>query len=346
MDFTLTEEQQMLSETLRRFLAERYPIEHRNRIAFSKEGYSREILDALVELGVPMALTDASFGGTGYDIMVVFEQLGRALVVEPFLGLLMAHRLSPDDTADGTTAVALYEPAGRYDLGAVITRATKTEHGYTVRGAKAVVPQLEMAKTILVSARTDEGIGLFAVPRDAPGVKVRGYELIDGGRGGELVLEGAPAELRIADASAAIEVSVAAGIVALSAEAVGIMDVMQASTLEYLRTRVQFGIPIGKFQALQHRMANVAIEIEQARSSAINAATALNTDRTGRERAASAAKYTIGRVGTIVVEEHIQLHGGIGMTWELALPHFAKRLTMIGHQLGDEDHHLERYSKL
>src|SRR5581483_5451095 len=129
-------------------------------------------------------------------------------------------------------------------------------------------------------------------------------------------------------------------------EAVGVMDVLKQATLEYLRTRKQFGVPIGKFQALQHRMATVALEIEQARSAAINAAAALDAARKVRERAVSAAKYTIGRVGTLVTEEAIQMHGGIGMTWELPLTHYAKRLTLIGHQLGDEDHHLARFTAL
>ncbi len=158
-----------------------------------------------------------------------------------------------------------------------------------------------------------------------------------------------PADARIEcgdDALGTIEAAVAAGIVALGAEAVGILDVIKDSTLDYLRTRVQFGVPIGKFQALQHRMATVALDIEQARSAVINAAAALDGDRLTRERAVSAAKVTLGRVGTLVAEESIQLHGGIGMTWELPLPHFAKRLIMIGHQLGDEDHHLERYVRL
>jgi len=143
-----------------------------------------------------------------------------------------------------------------------------------------------------------------------------------------------------------LERAVGRGILALCAEALGAMEVAKTATLDYLRTRKQFGVAIGSFQALQHRMADMALEIEQARSSVINAAAALDSDRLTRERALSAAKFTIGRVGTLVAEECIQLHGGIGMTWELPLSHYAKRLIMIDHQLGDEDHHLQRYMAL
>jgi hypothetical protein len=172
--------------------------------------------------------------------------------------------------------------------------------------------------------------------------------MIDGGRGGDVIFDGAAARLMGAEGGATgpIEAATAAGLLALSAEAVGIMDALRDQTLDYLRTRKQFGVPIGSFQALKHRMADLALEIEQARSAVTNAAAALDAPRAERERSASAAKFTIGRVGTLAAEEAIQLHGGIGMTWELPLSHFAKRLIMIGHQLGDEDYHLDRYIRL
>lgn len=356
----------MLADTLGRYLQQRYPIATRHAIAGSEAGWSREQWAALAELGIAGALfgeAAGGFGGTGFDIAAVFEQLGRALVVEPFLGTLMAGRalagaggqdalLGEAIAGAGVLAFAHEEPQSRYDLADVATRAERTGDGWTLTGAKAVVPQLEAADRILVSARIagdpgdEAGIGLFLVERHARGVAVRGYPLIDGGRGGELALDGAPATLVAEEGFALIEEAVAAGIVALGWEAVGVMDVLKAATLDYLRTRRQFGVPIGNFQALQHRMATVALEIEQARSAMINAADALGGDRVARERAVSAAKYTIGRVGTLSAEEAIQMHGGIGMTWELPLSHYAKRLTMIGHQLGDEDHHLGRYIAL
>ncbi len=365
MDFTHSDDRQMLADTLGRYLAQKYDFETYKRIAASDVGFSRETWAALAELGIVGALFDEAaggFGGTGFDIAVVFEALGRALVVEPFLGTLMAGRLIGDRTAlierviAGTSILAFahYEPQSRYDLTELATTAVRTDDGWVLNGSKAVVPQLEAADQILVSACTDGGLGkqaglsLFLVPADAAGVVVRGYPLIDGGRGGELLLDGVTLDPDAlvgveSDAYEAIEATIAAGIVALCAEAVGVMEVLRDATLDYLRTRTQFGVPIGKFQALQHRMATVALEIEQARSAVINAAAALAGDRWHRERAVSAAKFTIGRVGTLTAEEAIQMHGGIGMTWELPLSHYAKRLTMIDHQLGDEDHHLERY---
>ncbi|PXA86868.1 pimeloyl-CoA dehydrogenase small subunit [Nostoc sp. 3335mG] len=364
MDFNHSEDRQMLADTLGRYLQQRYPIETRNRISTSEDGWSREHWAALAELGVVGALFGeeaGGFGGTGFDIAAVFEQLGKALVVEPFLGTLMAGRVLAKaggqdallgDVIAGSTLIAFAheEPQSRYDLADVETRAERRGDGWALTGHKAVVPQIEAADRILVSARVsgepgdETGIGLFLVAK--ADVELRGYPMIDGGRGGELALASTPATLIAENGFALIEDATAAGIVALAWEAIGVMDVLKASTLDYLRTRKQFGVPIGKFQALQHRMATVALEIEQARSAAINAADALGNDRRTRERAVSAAKYTIGRVGTLAAEESIQMHGGIGMTWELPLSHFAKRLTMIGHQLGDEDHHIGRYITL
>jgi alkylation response protein AidB-like acyl-CoA dehydrogenase len=364
MDFNHSDDRQMLADTLGRFLADRYDFETWKRIAASDTGFSREMWGQFAELGIVGALFGedvGGFGGTGFDIALVFEALGRALVVEPFLGTLMAGRLLGDRAEleaviAGTSIVAFAhaEPQGRYDLADIATTATRAGEGWALSGAKAVVPQIDGASHILVSARTsgaagdENGISLFLVPTDAAGLSIHGYAMIDGGRGGELLLRDTPSALigREGTAFAAIEATTAAGIVALSAEAIGIMEVIRDATVEYLRTRTQFGIPIGKFQALQHRMATVVLEIEQARSAVINAAAALEGDRAVRERAVSAAKFTIGRVGTLVAEEAIQMHGGIGMTWELPLSHYAKRLTMIGHQLGDEDHHLERYIAL
>jgi alkylation response protein AidB-like acyl-CoA dehydrogenase len=224
-------------------------------------------------------------------------------------------------------------------------------------GAKAVVQHGENASLFLVSARTagaddeEEGVTLFLVPRDAAGVGVRGYRKIDGGRAAEVTFDNVSLDdgalLGLSgEGYATLEYAIARGVLALCAEAVGAMDVAKEHTLEYLHTRKQFGVPIGSFQALQHRMADLLLEIEQARSAVINAAAALGAARTVRERALSAAKYSIGRIGTLVAEECIQLHGGIGMTWELPLAHYAKRLVMIDHQLGDEDHHLERFVAL
>lgn len=375
MNFEHTEDRRMLSDMLRRFVSEQYDFATRERHAQSPEGYSVEFWQRYAELGAIGALfseADGGLGGAGFDISVVFEALGRGLVVEPFLDALMvgsaiaaagspAQREALDGLIAGriTAALAYAEPDSGYELAHVATRAERSGDGWVLSGAKAVVTAGEHADLFLVSARSagqadddEAGISLFLVSAGTPGLSVRGYGLIDGGRAAELTFDrvalGPNALLGEAGAGyALLERATGRGILALCAEAVGAMDCARDATLEYLRTRRQFGTPIGSFQALQHRMADVLLEIEQARSAVINAAAALDhPDRATRERALSAAKYTIGRIGTLVAEESIQLHGGIGMTWELPLAHYAKRLVMIDHQLGDEDHHLRRYIAL
>lgn len=373
MNFVHTEDRRMLADTLDRFIAQQYGFETRDRIACSDKGLSPEVWRQLAEIGAIGALfteEDGGFGGAGFDIAVVFESLGRGLVVEPFLGSLVVGRaIAHAGTStqkgalsaliDGSTIAALAhdEPGSHYELARVGTRAEKHGAGWLLQGAKAVVHQAEQAGLLLVSARTagavgdEQGISLFVVPTDAKGLSMRGYGKIDGGRAAEVTLHdvqlGADALLGAqGQGYAVLERVVGYGVLALCAEAVGAMEVARKHTLEYLQTRKQFGVPIGSFQALQHRMADLVLEIEQARSAVINAAAALDADRISRERALSAAKYSIGRIGALVGEEAIQLHGGIGMTWELPLSHYAKRLVMIDHQLGDEDHHLARFMAL
>lgn len=355
MNFEHTAERKMLSETLGRYLADRYGFRERSRIAASDSGWSNDHWTQFGDLGVIGALFGEAvggFGGDGFDIAVVFEQLGRALVVEPFLGTLMAgvalNGVLPEPLLSGSEiwAFAHGEPSSRHDFNALATHASADNSGWSLTGEKAVVPQIEHAAHVVVTATAPAGSSLFYVDRGV--LEVRGYAMIDGGRGGEIALQDTPATLIgiLGEAAPAIELALAAGVLALCWEAVGIMDVMRNATLDYMRTRQQFGVTIGKFQALQHRMATLALEIEQARSAGINAAAALSQEGRLRDRAVSAAKFTIGRVGTLVAEEAIQIHGGIAMTWDLPLSHYAKRLTMIGHQLGDEDHHLERFIAL
>jgi alkylation response protein AidB-like acyl-CoA dehydrogenase len=370
MHFAPTDEQRMLTDTLTRFVAEQYGFPTRERIARSPEGFDRTMWRRFGQLGAIGALfapEHGGFGGTGDDIAVVFEQLGRGLVVEPFLGALMAGRaIAQAGTAEqrawlarlidgeAVAAFAHGEPDARYELARIATTAARTNDGWRLNGTKAVVLFGEAADAFVVSARTSEavdserGISLFWVPRDTPGLVLRGYPLIDGGRGAELFLRDAtlpPSALlgRPDDAFHTLETALGFGVLALSAEALGAMETAFAATLDYLRTRRQFGVPIGSFQALQHRMADLAIDLEQTRSAVINAAAALEAPRVERERALSAAKYTVGLMGSRLSREAVQLHGGIGMTWELPLAHYAKRLVMIDHQLGDEDHHLARY---
>jgi alkylation response protein AidB-like acyl-CoA dehydrogenase len=375
MNFEHTEERRMLADTLGRFVKEEYGFETRDGIAKSPEGWSPDMWRQFAELGVIGALfseAHGGFGGTGFDIAVVFEQLGRGLVVEPFLGAAVlagsaiaalgneAQSAQLAEIVGGTriAAFAHAEPDSHYELARVATRAERKGDRWVLDGQKAVVQHAEAADVFVVSARTsgelddEDGISLFLVPAKAKGLSLRGYPLVDGGRAADLALSGVAlgADALLGAAGSAyptLEKVIGAGVLALSAESLGAMDVAKEATLEYLRTRKQFGVPIGSFQALQHRMADLLLEVEQARSAIINAAAAFDADdRLARERALSAAKFTIGRVGTLVAEEAIQMHGGIGMTWELPLAHYAKRLVMIDHQLGDEDHHLQRYIKL
>jgi alkylation response protein AidB-like acyl-CoA dehydrogenase len=374
MNFEHGEERRMLAESLGRFIALKYPFEVRNAIAKSPAGYSADRWREFAELGIVGALFTAEqggYGGSGDDLAVVFEALGRGLVVEPFLGnaVLAGGAIAGLGNAsqkeivapliDGSriAAFAHGEPESRYEMARVATRAERSGDGWRLDGAKAVVQHAEAADVLVVSARTAgavdaaDGIDLFLVPAGTPGVALRGYPLVDGGRAADVTLRGVtlPADALLGaqgEAFATIEKLIGRGIVALCAESLGAMSVAREMTLAYLRTRKQFGVPLGTFQALQHRMADMLIEIEQMRSAVINAAAALDGERAARERALSAAKYTCGKTGTLVAEECIQLHGGIGMTWELPLAHYAKRLVMIDHQLGDEDYHLARYIAL
>ena len=374
MNFEHTEDRRMLADTLNRFVSEQYGIETRNRIAYGDTGTDAALWAQFAELGAIGALfpeQDGGFGGAGFDVAVVFEALGRGLVVEPFLGALVVGRaLGAAGTAaqkeriagliDGSTVAALAhdEPGSHYALSRVETRAVRNGEGWLLTGQKAVVVQGDQAHLLLVSARTsggvdsEEGISLFLVPGDGARLTRRGYGRIDGGHAAEITLNNVqvgPEALLGAEGQgfATLEQAVGYGILAVCAEALGAMEVAKKDTLEYLQTRKQFGVPIGSFQALQHRMADLLLEVEQARSAVINAAAAMDsTDRTERERALSAAKVTMGRIGALVAEESIQLHGGIGMTWELPLSHYAKRLVMVDHQFGDEDHHLVRFIEL
>ena len=374
MNFTHTEDRRMLADSLDRYVAEQYSLDARHTISASSQGYSAEQWSKFAELGIIGALfTEAQggFGGDGFDIAVVFESLGRGLVLEPFLasavlaGSALAHAGHADQQAllasliDGSHIATLAhdEADGYYALNHVSTRATRDGDCYVIDGTKAVVPLGDQAQSVIVSVRSsgdvadEDGISLFVVPADTPGLSLRAYPTIDGSRAAEVtftqVRVPASALLGIeGQGLATLEYAVGRGILALCAESLGAMEVTKKQTIEYLQTRQQFGKAIGSFQALQHRMADVLLEIEQARSAVINAAAALDADRRTRERALSAAKYSIGRIGTLVAEECIQLHGGIGMTWEYSMPHYAKRLVMIDHQLGDEDHHLARFIAL
>ena len=370
MNFNHTDERQMLADMAGRFVREQYDIEKRHEIASSEGGYSREIWAQMAELGLIGALFSedlGGFGGSGFDIAVIFEELGRGLVVEPFLPNLLAgtalaaggekHRALIESIVAGETLAAFAhgEPASRYAVNQVETTAERTRDGWTLNGNKAVVLGGDSADHLIVSARTsggttdDEGISLFLV--SASETVRRGYSTIDGYRAAEIALQNVqvPSEALIGKedkALATIGNVHAAGTLAVCAEALGAVEVAIDTTLEYLRTRTQFGVPIGKFQALQHRMADMMGEREQIRSAVINAAGHLDAKESERDWHISAAKNLVGRSGRMIAEEAIQMHGGMGMTWEYPVGHFAKRIIMIDHLFGDVDHHMEAVIKM
>jgi len=367
MNFELNDDRRMLSETLSRFLADNYDIDKRHGFAMSDDRFSREMWAQFAELGIIGALFDEAvggFGGKGADILVVFEALGRHLVVEPFLPTLLAGSVLSqvsgnqellENVIAGEALIALAhgEPDSRYETAHVSTNAEQSGDGWKITGDKAVVMGGNTATHFVVSARTsgdttdEKGISLFLVEKSDP-VSIRDFGTIDGYAAAEVHLHDAEGRLigEVNRGFGLLEKALATGITALCAETLGAMEAAKDLTVEYMHTRKQFGVPIGKFQALQHRMADVLIELEQMRSATINAAGNLDADRVLREREVSACKHLSGVIGRQVAQEAIQIHGGMGMTWEYPVGHFAKRIIMADHLFGDTDHHLERYIAL
>ena len=376
MDFDLTDEQRLLSDSVGRLMADTYSFEKRRALIREPEGYSTALWSRYAELGLlglPFAEDFGGFGGGGVEVMLVMEAFGRALALEPYLPTVVlggtALRLagSRDQqeavlplVAEGSMKLAFAhgERASRYDLTDVTTTATASGGGYVLEGAKSVVLHGDSADRLIVSARTggarDEagGISLFLVDANANGVARRGYALRDGTRAAEITLSGVQAGAAdllgpAGEAFPVIGRVVECGIAAMCAEAVGAMESMQAMTLEYLKTRQQFGKPIGENQALQHRAADMLVALENARGMAMLAAMMVDeSDAAERERNIAMAKVGVGQAGRFVSQQSIQLHGGIGMTEEYAVGHFFRRVMVIEHLFGDTAHHLNRLADL
>lgn len=376
MDFQLNEEQQMLQDTVARLVRGEYSFEKRLTFSETEAGFSVDFWKQLSDLGltaVPFPEELGGFDGGGVEIQSVMTELGRGLCLEPYLqsvvfggGLINQAGndsqkeawLSGIASGELQAAVALQEPQSFYDLNDVQTRADRKDGGFVLNGHKAVVVGGHCAGLILVSARTSgdardaDGISLFALKPDTAGIERRVYPTIDGSKGCDITLRNVQVDANAllgeeGGASAIIEYQAGRAIAALCAEAVGVMEVANELTLDYLKQRKQFGVPIGKFQVLQHRMVDMMSELEQARSMAILAASVADEEQSNeRRRVLAAAKNVIGRSGQFISEQGIQSHGGIGMTWEYNFAHYAKRLIMINHQLGDDDFHLERYASL
>lgn len=349
MDFEKSDDRRMLADSLDRWLADAYPPEHRNRVAYAAPFHDPAKWDELAGLGILHALAPedrGGFGGAGFDVLTVFESLGRALCPEPVLPALLATRilmaadagLEPLLTGTARYALACGEPDAPWDVEAIETRAARDGEGWTLTGRKSVVYGAPAADAILVVARDGDALSVFELAADA--VRRADYGLIDGGGASDLFLDATPARRVLPDAIDTVRDALDWGRLALCAEAVGAMDAARDMMLDYLRTRRQFGRAIGSFQALQHRAVEMAIEIEQARSLAILAASRM--DAPERSRTMSMAKSLIGRVAQRVAEESVQMQGGIAMTWEYPASHYAKRLTMLDAQFGDADWHLAR----
>lgn len=340
MNFEQFDDRRMVADTLRRYLGDAYGITHRNAVAYDAPFHDPTKWAELAELGIFYALVredQGGMGGTGFDIVTVFEELGRALCPEPVLGQLLAASLIEDAEAlmTGTRyALAVGEIDAPYDPRDSATTAADGR----LTGRKSVVYGAPTAEVLLVAAQHNDKVALFQV--SASDADITGYAMIDGGPAGEVFFDATPAQLIMEDASEALQTALDRGALALCAEALGAMDVVQSMLVDFLRTRTQFGQPIGNFQALQHRAIDLAIEIEQARSIVVLAASAEGTDAFPKR--AAQAKHLVGKIARQVSEEAIQMHGGIGITWEYPLSHYAKRLVMIDHQLGDTDWHLER----
>ena len=388
MNFDYNEEQQLLADSIRRFIARDYGFDARKAIVASREGYSREAWETFAGiglLGLPFSADLGGFGGGALDMMSVMEAIGEGLVVEPYLSTVglaaqfvaragtQVQRKVLQQVIEGKLRMAFAhtEEGSRYDLAHVAMRATKSAGGYILDGEKRVVLHAPMADQLVVSARISpsprgpsgagldaerrgegHGISLFLVDAKSPGITLKPYRTLDELRAADITFAGVnvPSDSLIGNEGEAlplVEEVTDYATALLCAEAVGALKYANDATLEYLKTRKQFGVPIGSFQALQHRMVDMVISYEQARSMASLACARVDAqkDPGERKRIVSAAKIKIADACRHVSQEAIQLHGGMGMSEELKVSHTFRRLTMIAQQFGDADHHLQRFAK-
>jgi alkylation response protein AidB-like acyl-CoA dehydrogenase len=376
MNFEFSDEQRQLHESVERYLADHYSFEKFRAINASPAGWDKAAWAGLGELGVLALNVPAAQGGLGFgplETYGVMAACGKSLLLEPFLSSAVIAtamlRAWAEDApaaellarmASGTAIAALahYEPGSRFESQWVTTRARKSGDGYTLDGHKAVVMHAGAADTLLVSARVcgeprdAGGVSLFRIPRDAKGLVLDPYPTIDGQRAADVYLRGVqvPAGGRLGRDGGALPVIEAAldiGLAALCAEAVGVMQALVDATVAHAQSRQQFGVPIGRFQALQHRIADMLIHLEQARSMSYLAALRCTDENVSeRRRALSAAKAVVGQSARFIGQQAVQLHGGMGMTDELIVSHWFKRLIAAELMFGDSDTHLQRYAAL
>tara|TARA_R110002072_G_scaffold142853_5_gene288599 strand:- start:2056 stop:3189 length:1134 start_codon:yes stop_codon:yes gene_type:complete len=377
VDFSYSDEQQMLQDSVQKFVLSQYDFDTRHKILKSDRGFSEEYWSLFAELGwltVPFREEDGGFGGSAVDLMVVMEEFGKGMVVEPFLptavisgGLVseLGNAAQKEELISAVMegglqlATAYAEADSRFNLASVATSAVKNGDNYTLNGSKILVLNGPSADKLVVIARTSgsqfdrDGISAFLVDASAAGVSKRAYTAVDGHRAAEIHLKdvtvSADALLgKEGGALVALEAVVDRAALAVSAEAVGAMDCLLKKTVEYAKTRKQFGVAIGTFQALQHRMSEMFIECQLARSIVIMAAMKLDSSVSAEEKAkaVSAAKSRVGRAMRKVGQESVQIHGGIAVTDELDVGHYFKRVTTIENLFGNTDHHTLRYAAL
>ncbi|MVU76555.1 pimeloyl-CoA dehydrogenase small subunit [Nocardia sp. ET3-3] len=372
MDFSFTAEQELLRDTVTEFLAARYRLEPSRAAARTGAGWQPEIWRGLAEevgiLGASLPESAGDIGGGPVETMIISEALGAALVLEPYVdtvvvggGLLKRSTgkraedlLSGIAAGEVVTGFAALEPRSGYDYTDVATTAVRDGDDWLLTGEKTVVTSAPIATHLLVTAAVDGDIALFVVDVDAAaappaGLTARSYRTIDERPAADLSFENlrVPADaLLLAQAGAAIAATVDEAIAAVCAETVGAMRKVVADTVAYTKQRRQFGVPIASFQALQHRMVDMLLELEQAVAATYLVTLKLDAPAPERARAASAAKATIGRAARRIGQESVQLHGAMGMTEELAIGHFFKRLTAVQYEFGSTDQHISRYAAL
>jgi alkylation response protein AidB-like acyl-CoA dehydrogenase len=372
MDFSISEEQSMLADSVSRFIKNDYDFERRQKIAASADGFSMELWRTFAELGwtaVPFSEEDGGLGGGPIELMLMMEQFGRGLVVEPFLanvvlagGVLRrvadagqkSQWLAPMIEGNLQTALAFAEPQGRFNIADLKTTATINGEGFVLNGSKTCVLNGGSAELLIIPARTsgeqaaEEGITLFAIAADSSGIVRRPYATVDAHQAADITLRDVKIDAgailgTVGEGFTTFQEVVDEATLAVCAEAIGIMRSMHDKTVEYSKNRVQFGVPIGSFQALQHRMVDTLMACEQSQSLMMWAVMLNAADDADRQRAVSAIKYQIGTAGINVAREGVQIHGGMGVTWELDIAHYFKRLTAIDLLFGNADFHLERY---
>lgn len=372
MDFSLSEEQLLLQESIEKFVQNEYGFEQRQKMVNSELGFSPDYWRLFAELGwtaIPFSEEDGGYGGTPVELMVIMEQFGRGLVVEPYLatlvlaGGLLARAATPaqrqtylPDIIGGSSqaAFAFAEAQGGFDLSDVTTTATREGDSYVLNGHKVVVFNGPTADLLVLSARTsgaqtdDHGVSLFLVEAGSKGIERRSYPTVDDQRAADIQFS----DLRVGGncllgeagtALPAIRATVDIASLAVCAEAVGIMEMLYKKTVEYTKSRVQFGVPISSFQALQHRMVDMFMSYEQSKSLLYMATMEMGNQGKDAAKAVSALKYYIGTAGRKLGQEAVQLHGGMGVTDELDIAHYFKRLTMIDTLFGNADFHFKRF---